>query len=443
MSQTKGWIRGGRLKVIPALLAVLALGAAGCGGSDDNDDEGDGAGGDSAPAENVNLEGGTIKMHANFERSGPGALYGVSKFAGVAVAERLINEAGGIQVGDESYDLEVIECDNRTEATYGVRCAQEAVDEGVLWTAAPDIGFEAAYEIYKENDIITIGNGGAASELLTPENIDANPLLTFEFLLYQETVESNLIQLRALYPDVKTIATLLPNDANGQVQDRAYADLASEYGFEVVAQELHPPDAAGDFSSYLTTLKAAKPDAIHLGYYPQVAAAALEQGRDLEAAPLFTADGLTFDDLEGVNFEGVDFLAYQYGWSWFPGFGPDDPEWQEVQAAIEEEAEGEPILPSVATLGMIGDVYMIKEAIEAAGTLDPEAVVAEYTPSLQYDGPFGPATSTERRSVDAARTPFVVNARGEVTAYVFELGLSDTITDELKVPESNRPWAAG
>ncbi len=435
------WCRGPSLRALLCVLALAGLFAAGCGSS--NDDEGDGGGGDAATPENVNLDGGTIKMHANFERSGPGALYGVSKFAGVAVAEKLINQAGGIKVGDKSYDLEVIECDNRTEATYGVQCAQEAVDEGVFWTAAPDIGFEAAYEIYKDNDIITIGNGGAASELLTPENIEANPILTFEFLLYQETVESNLIQLRELYPDAKTIATLLPNDANGQVQDRAYKDLASEYGFEIVAQELHPPDAAGDFSSYLTTLKAAKPDAIHLGYYPQVAAAALEQGRDLEAAEIFTADGLTFDDLDGVDFEGVDFVAYQYGWSWFPGFGPEQADWQDVQAQIEEAAAGKPILPSVAVLGMIGDVYMIKEAIEAAGTLDPEAVVAEYTPELAYEGPFGPATATERRSVDAARTPFVVNKQGQVTAYIFDLGLEPDISEEVRVPESDRPWASG
>lgn len=416
-------VRGRRWLALAAAGAALAV--AGCGGSDEDDGAatGDGAEG-----------GGTIKMHANFELSGPGSLYGVSKVIGAKVAAERINAEGGVQVGDETYELEIVECDNRTEPTYGVQCAQEAVDEEVLWTAAPDLGFEGAYEIYKENDILTIGNGGAASTLVN-EELGANPLLTFEFLTYQQTVESNLKQLKALYPDVERIATLLPNDANGQVQHAAYREYAPDYGMEVVAQELHPTDAAGDFSSFLTTLKAADPDAVHLGYYPQVAAAALEQGADLDVAPIFTSDGVTFNDLEGVSFDGYEYLGYQYGWNWFEGFGPEEPEWQELIDRFEEVSEGRPYLPSVVVLGFIGDVYMVKEAIEEAGSLDPEAI-AQAWPGARFEGPFGPADGLDNRAVDQSRTPFQIDGEGNLKVYIFPTGLSDEPSDEIDI-ESN------
>lgn len=414
------WLEARRIRLL-ALGTVAVVGGfvAGCGGGST-----EGGGG---------ADGGVIKMHANFELSGPGSLYGVSKVVGARVAVDEINEQGGVRVGDETYEIELIECDNRTEPTYGVQCAQEAADEEVLWTSAPDLGFEGAYEIYKENDILTIGNGGAASNLVNTA-LEENPLLTFEFLTYQQTVESNLIQLRHLYPDVERIATLYPNDANGQVQDQAYRELAPKYGFEVVAQELHPTDAAGDFSSYLTTLGNADPEVIHLGYYPEVAAAAAEQGADLDVADVFTADGLTFDDLAGTDLGGKPFIGYQYAYNWFDGFQPEQKRWRGLIRQFDQAAEGEPYLPSVVLLGYVGDVWMVKEAIEQADSLDPEKIAAAW-PDVGYDGAFGPADGLDNRATDQSRTPFVVDENNDVTVHVFPTGLAEEPTDVIEVGE--------
>ncbi len=413
----RGLLRlGAAVAIVPLLVAVAA-----CGG------------GDSAEGGGGGPEGGVIKMHANFELSGPGSLYGVSKVVGARVAVDEINEQGGVEVGGEKYEIELIECDNRTETTFGVQCAQEAVDEDVLWTSAPDLGFEGAYEIYKQNNILTIGNGGAASNLVSTA-LEENPLLTFEFLTYQQTVESNLIQLRHMYPDLTRIATLLPNDANGQVQDKAYRDLAPKYGFEVVAQELHPTDAAGDFSSYLTNLGNADPEVVHLGYYPEVAAAAVEQGADLDVADVFTADGLTFKDLAGTDLGGKPFVGYQYAYSWFEGFRPEQKEWRELIQRFDEAAAGEPYLPSVVLLGYIGDVWMVKEAIEQADSLDPERIAAAW-PEAEYDGAFGPGEGLDNRATDQSRTPFLVDENNQVTVYEFPTGLAEKPTDVVEIGE--------
>lgn len=404
---------------LPVAFAALALALSACGSADTGSDAAGEADGD------------VIKMHANFEFSGPGALYGVSKAVGVRVASELINEQGGIQVGDVPHRLEVIECDNRTEATYGIQCAQEAVDEGVLWTAAPDLGFEGAYEIYKENNIVTVGNGGAATDLLMNAP-DSNPLLAFEFLTYTESAEANLNHLRAMYPDLTRIATLFPNDANGQVYDKTWRELAPKYGFEVVAQQLHPTDAVGDFSSYLTELGRADPELIHLGYLPDVAAAAAPQGAALDVADMFSAEAVTFNDLAGANLGGKPFVSLQYAYNWFDGYQPEDPELQELIKRFDEAAEGAQYLPSVALLGFVGNVYMVKGAIESVDTLDPEAIVSAW-PSATYEGPFGPAEGTPNRSTDQSRSHFVIGADEQVTVYDFPSGFADEPQQVIEV----------
>ncbi|WP_165368168.1 ABC transporter substrate-binding protein, partial [Phytoactinopolyspora endophytica] len=368
-------------------------------------------------------EDNVIKMHANFEFSGPGSLYGISKVVGVRVAADLINAQGGIEVGGESYTLEVIECDNRTEATYGIQCAQQAADEGVLWTAAPDLGFEGAYEIYKENDILTIGNGGAATDLLM-DDPEGNPLLTFEFLTYRESAEANILHLRAMFPEVTRIATLFPNDANGQVYHETWRELAPEYGFEVVAQELHPTDATGDFSSYLTNLGQGDPELIHLGYLPNVAAAAAPQGAQLDVADIFSSEAVTFADLEGADLGSKPFVSLQYAYNWFEGYEPEDDEWAALIEQFDEAAEGEAYLPSVALLGFAGDTLMVKAAIEAADSLDPEDIAAAW-PDAEYQGPFGPAFGTPNRSTDQSRAHFVIDENEQVVVYDFESGFSE------------------
>jgi branched-chain amino acid transport system substrate-binding protein len=365
----------------------------------------------------------TIKMHANFEFSGPGALYGVSKAIGVRVARDLINEEGGITVGGKAYQLEVVECDNRTEPTYGVQCAQEAVDEEVLWTAAPDLGFEGAYEIYKANNILTVGNGGAPSTFLMDEP-EKHPLLVFELLAFQQSAEAHLIHLRQMYPNLKRIATLFSNDANGQVWDVAWRELGPKYGFEVVAQEMHPTDASGDFSTYLTALGKGKPELIHLGHYPNVVAPAAAQGAALGVADMFSGEGVTLDNLAGTDLDGKPFIGFQYAYNWFEGYEPSDAKLKDLTERFEKASKGEPYLPSVVLLGFIGETMMVKDAIEAADSLDPKAIAAAWS-KVKYDGPFGPAVGTPNKSTDQSRSHFVVDAKDNVTVHVFPTGYAD------------------
>jgi branched-chain amino acid transport system substrate-binding protein len=414
-------------RLITALVVALAALAVGACGDDD--------GGSSDPG----IEPGeTIKVGLNLELSGSGEFFGRSREIGAKVAVADINAEGGIEIDGESHDLEIVSCDNRTDPTFGVTCAEEAAQEEVSWTIAPDAGFDAAYEIYKESDIISVANGGAPGRVLE-EDAEGNPLLFSEFLLFPEYIASHLAQTRALFPDAKRLAYLVPDDENGRIFGEGFDQHAEEYGFEVVAQEFHPPDATGDFSSILTSMKAANPDIAYLSFLPQVTIPAVEQAASLDVAPIFATDLLTPADFEGVNFRGHSMVAWHVAWAYAPPsvVPQEDPGAtgaEELINKLQAEAGGDPYLTSVATAAYITDVYMVAKAIEAAGTVNASDLAEELNGS-SYDGPLGPATFREEfHDGDLAQTTFAWDEQGAVSVEVFNAGFDEEPTYTFDVP---------
>lgn len=416
----KYWKLGASL----VLVAFLGVAMAACGGSDDTSNE----------SSNGDFDG-QIKMGANIELSGPGNFYGLSRSFGIQAGVKDVNDNGGIEIDGKNYELVAEICDNRTDPTYGLQCAQEDVDNEVLWTVAPDAGFEGAYQLYQDNDIVTLGNGGVATDLLREEP-EKHPMLFFESLSYDGLVESHFAKVRALYPDLKTAGGLFPDDANGQTYANASERYAKEYGFNWVGAEFHPPEASGDFSTYLTTLKNKGTDTIWLGYYPQVVAAALEQGSDLDAAKVFMSEGIMPADLEGVNFDGYPLLSDFSAFAYTDNFQPDDEDSQRVIKNIAEAAEGKPFVSSISVLGYVNEVMVMKEALEQANSTDP-ADLAEALLDVEYKGPFGPATSLpESHSFKLKQSAFLYGdgKDGTMKAFVFESPFSEEPLSETVVP---------
>jgi branched-chain amino acid transport system substrate-binding protein len=404
------------IAVAAVACAALAVGI-GCGGDDDG-------GSDSG------LEPGEpVKVGLNLELSGSGEFFGRSREIGAKVAVADINAEGGIEIDGEQHPLEIVSCDNRTDPTVGVTCAEEAAEEGVTWTIAPDAGFDAAYEIYKEDEIISIANGGAPGRVLQ-EDAENNPLLFSEFLIFPEYIASHLAQTRALYPDAERLAYLVPDDENGRIFGEGFDAAAEEYGFEVVAQEFHPPDATGDFSSILTSMKAANPDIAYLSFLPQVTIPAVEQAANLDVAPIFATDLLTPTDFEGVDFTGHEMVAWHVAWAYappevVPQQDPGQTGSEQLINKLQAEAGGDPYLTSVATAAYITDTYMVAKAIEAAGTTNGEDVAEELLGST-YDGPLGPATFREDlHDGDLAQTTFAWDEQGNVSVQVFDSGFQE------------------
>jgi len=362
-----------------ALIAVATvLLATGCGENSESGDE------------------GAIKVGQNVELSGFESFFGQSKMVGATAAVADINAQGGVEVDGEQREFELLVEDNRTNATTAVSAAEKLAEEGAILSFAPDQGFEGVYEIYKGANVITLGSGGPTVAALF-DDPKGNPLLFNEFPLFDDFLGGHLQQIKYLYPEAKTIAALLPDDPNGQGFLPLFEELAPEYGFEFVGGEFHPPDEGGDFTPYLTSLKEKQPDVLYTGLFPQHSIPATEQAAELDAADIFTADFLLPQDLAQIDLRGHPAVLTQQTQVFADDFVPEGTE--DLVKRLTDEAEGEDFLASLAVNAYV-DIWLLKDAIETAGTADEADAIAEGLLSATYDGPFGPAKVEANHSFD-------------------------------------------
>src|SRR5262249_34076720 len=129
------WSRKASPKRARATLAIAvgcvaaALGVAACGGG--NDDSGGG--------------GDKVVIGANTELSGSLQIYGLPAIQGFKLAADSINNAGGVKVGDKSFDMDVQAQDNRSDPSQIVNAARAVVDSGAIAALGPDLGAVPSY----------------------------------------------------------------------------------------------------------------------------------------------------------------------------------------------------------------------------------------------------------------------------------------------------------
>jgi branched-chain amino acid transport system substrate-binding protein len=394
------------------VLVLLVLAFTACG--DDDDTDGQAAGGGSQESEVA----GTLKVGANMELSGPSADLGLSRLYGYRAAVAEINESGGVKVGDETYELELVECDNETDPTQGVQCSRTlSEEEDMIMATAPDQGFEAGYEILKRTDMLVMGSGGAATVLLA-EDAAAHPSLFNEGYGFDLITEAYFNQIQALRPDVKTFAALLPNDENGDAFQDLFTGASEKTGIEYLGAELHPPGATGDFSSFLTSLKAKNPDMVFVSFYTEVTVAAAQQATNLDVAPVLGSLSVQPSALADTDFRGHELILQQIGWdnSALEALSPENKQaFEEIDAA----SDGEDYVAAVASNGYLA-VKMLQAAIEQAGSIDPKDL-QEAMLTAEYDGPLGPAVmDAELHSMKVPLTTIVFNEDGTVELTVWD-----------------------
>jgi branched-chain amino acid transport system substrate-binding protein len=392
-------VRGGgrRRKAAAAGLACAAsvLALAACGGGDDDDGGGD----------------GTVTFGANTELSGPLQIYGLPAEQGARLGAEDINADGGVSAGDQDYDMEVVTEDNRSDPSQIVSAARAVVDAGAVAALGPDLGAVPSYNVWTQNDVITF-TPAFDLQLELIDNPEANPLLFSPTVFLQELYTTNMTQLKAQFPEIKSVAILSPNDEQGLGTLEAYQFAADAEGLEVVGTESYPPDAT-DFSSILTEFKGRNPDLLIAEQTPEQGRAILQQAVQLDVAPFALNDTMTPDQAQEV--QGIEKITVV-----LPSFGPTFspaatiPDYAPEEVLGDEQPAGTP----AAVIDMYYAVRMLAQAMEEAGTVTDSAAIAEALPGQSYDGPFGTCTMSERRELNCETLLNVVEG-DQITVYRF------------------------
>lgn len=354
------------LKFLFAMVLLIGILAACSGETSSDGDSADGE--ESSSEESSSGDGGELHIGANLELSGAVATYGSSISEGIDLAVEEINESGGIN----GMQVKVTKVDNKSDAA-------EATNGAIKLTSQDQVTAIIG--------AATSGNTLAQAEIANDtETILLSPSATAPNVTVNEDGSLNEYVFRTSYidPFQGTIAANFALDELGVKTAAIYADNASDYakglgeafketfeagGGEIVAEEAYVAKDT-DFKSTLTRIKSAEPEFVFIpGYYEEVGLI-VKQARELGIdVPLMGADG--WDSPTLLDLAGADALNNTYITNHYSSDDPDETI-QNFVTKFKEKYDGN--APNAFHALGYDAVYLLKDAIERAGSTEPAAI---------------------------------------------------------------------
>lgn len=324
-----------------------------------------------------------------------------------------INETGGVQVGDKTYEFELVLEDDESDATKSARLVEKLITEDEVhfllgpYSSGITIPDSAVAEKYS---VPMIEGGGASGKIFSRGFSYIFGTLPSAANYFQSVLEMG----QTLDPQPKTVALLFADDEF----DIAVADgarkLAGEMGYELVIDEEYP-SGTQEFSTLLSRVKSENPDMILLAGHAEESLVFVQQAKELKVnagVMAFTVGPPTPDFREAM---GED-AEYIYGVpSWTPALnftgGEVFESTQEWIKLFEDRFDYE---PDYHVASGVADVAAYKAAIEQAGTLDRDAV-RDAIANIEVVTVYGPVSFQENGQIGGGTVAIQIQ-EGEVVA---------------------------
>jgi branched-chain amino acid transport system substrate-binding protein len=304
--------------------------------------------------------------------TGDAAVYGQSVKNGAELAEKEINEAGGINGTKIDFMFEDDEADGEksvnaynTLKDKGMKILMGTVTSGACASVAEKTNADNMFELTpsaSSKDVIDIGAGNVFQVCFTDPNqgiasaqyIGENSLATKVAVIY----DSSDIYSSGIY--------------------EKFAAEAKNQNFEIVAAEAFTADSKSDFSVQIQKAKDAGAELVFLPIYYKEATLILTQAAELDFKPIFFGcDGL--DGILGVeNFdttlaEGVMLLT---------PFAADATDDMTTKFVADYKAAYNNETPNQFAADAYDAIYIIKAAIEK-GEVKPDMSISEMSDALK------------------------------------------------------------
>jgi len=324
----------------------------------------------------------TYKMGGIFSVSGSYGPHGIGCFRGIEIAADKINEEGGIKVGDKAYSIKLINADAKSDFNVALAQANRLIfNENIKYILGPMMSGEslAILPVTEANKTLVF------STSYTPKVLGADKKYSFRLMASGiENANAIFAYLKKHQINVKTIATLGPNDETGWGVAEHEKKMAEQNGMKVVFEDFFQR-GADDFFPILTKMMTKNPDLLLANSVPPHSMGLLlSQKHQLGYKGLIMSPS-HFDPeklLAKAGVEAVEGLIHQS-----PDFeGPKASSghrelYKRYIAKYKEE-----ISPVSATT--YPWLFVIKMAIEKAGTFETTRVV-EVLENLEGESPFG------------------------------------------------------
>ena len=219
----------------------------------------------------------TLKIGFVGVTSGPAAAWGTSNVRSMETLADMINERGGVTIGDKTYDVEIVTFDDQKDPKRAIAGMEKMAQEGIHYVVGPNVddGAAAVRPVAESNGIMYFPYA-FPKELYAPPA--ANAVLG---------MVANYQSGPAIYKylkderGVKTVAFVAANESDPLSQRDSGMAAAKELGLEVLGDATYQNDTR-DFTPVLTPVVRMKPDLLVLsGVAPGNAPLLIRSAREL------------------------------------------------------------------------------------------------------------------------------------------------------------------
>lgn len=341
-----------RVALMLVLIMVMMTLAACGGGSDDSSDQ-------------AADSGDVIKIGATGPYTGETAMYGVACKEGMELAEKEINENGGVN----GKKIKIVFYDTKGDTTETVNAYNRLrdQDEVVAFIGSVLTGeSNAIKDLIKQDNMPTIAPTATGNDVT--EGVP-NFFRVCYYDNYQGGAAANYASKEA--PDglgAKSAAMLVSKgNTYSEGLAGAFKETFEKNGGEVVIEESYAK-ADKDFSAQLTKIKEANPDVIYIPDYYSTVGVILQKAKDM---------GMDIPCLGGDGWDSIqeEYADVAQGYVFTNHYAADSPN-ENVKKFTENYNEAYGKAPaSFSALGYDA-VYAMANAIIEAGSTDAQAVVS-------------------------------------------------------------------
>ena len=345
----------------------------------------------------------TIKIGGMAPLTGALAIYGVTTTNGAELAVKEINENGGI-LGKK---IEYIMLDTKGDSTEAVMAYNKLVDEKVAGiigevTSKPTL---AVAEVAVQDNMPLITPTGTQVDIT-----EAGPNV-FRVCFtnpYQGKVLAITSKERL---GADTVAVMLNNSSDySDGIAKAFIEESEKLGMRVMGVEGYS-DGDKDFRPQLTKLAAMNPDVVLIPEYYEQAALIATQAREVGVKSIFVGS----DGWDGIakTLDKSSYSAIEN--SYFTNHFSMEDQSEKIQNFLKDYRETYKEDPSAFSALGYDAIYMMKSAIEKAGTTDKQKVV-DALKGIEYDGVTGYLTFDDHNNPVKAVTVLKI----ENGKYIFD-----------------------
>jgi len=307
------------------------------------------------------------------------------------------NEAGGITIKGQRYNIDLIVYDDKYSAEGGRAAVERLIHQDKVKYIICQIGSApiVAGMTVSEQEKVLVMAGGASERIVGPRN-----RFTFGTSTTRTSIPPLWMIARKLYPNAKTVVFLSPDDETGKARAKEEKQVAEAFGVKVLDVLYYPRDTV-DFSSIAAKVKSMNSDLVA---YPG-ASSGTQFGLQLKAlhAAGFKGgqvSGITpqIEEIKAVaSNEAIEGLLCKMPETELPSPPP-------LARAIKQDYTNKYGKWSDASLSWIPGWYAFIAALKKMDSTDPEVIanlIAEK--GLDWEMPNGKFTLVKRPDLKNSR----------------------------------------